>query len=325
LCGWHSGARVYRVRALQKILFDLNAIDETFDTEILLQLLYAGATVRDFRGGSTRATRSCFFKNDLKAALKYRLQRYHLFYDVRYHPEELDPSRTEAMMHDVYNQKFSSRSPHSIVIDDERLVAPGSSVLDIGCAAGYLGAELTTGKSCRVTGIDRLPAERIDKALVAYHNVDLERDPERVARILSEGNFDAVLLLDVVEHLSSPEFFLRSLARASSARRPAFVLSTGNVAFIVVRLMLLMGHFNYGQKGILDITHKRLFSYHTFRNLLQQTGFEIREERYCPVPFRELGFPPLVAGFLESVNMFLIYLRPRLFAYQVMFSARATS
>ena len=98
--------------------------------------------------------------------------------------------------------------------------------------------------------------------------------------------------------------------------------STANVAFVVVRIILLLGHFNYGQRGILDVTHKRLFSVHTFRNLLEQTGFLVQREIFIPFPFRSLGISARWAAFLERMNMLLIKVRPRLFAYQIMLEAR---
>ena len=56
---------------------------------------------------------------------------------------------------------------------------------------------------------------------------------------------------------------------ADDAENPEtkLVVSTGNVAFIVVRLMVLVGQFNYGRRGILDLTHARLFTFGTFRRL----------------------------------------------------------
>jgi hypothetical protein len=51
--------------------------------------------------------------------------------------------------------------------------------------------------------------------------------------------------------------------------------STGNIAFMPLRFMLAFGFFNYGRKGILDKTHKRLFTVNSFRRLLKQNGFSI--------------------------------------------------
>lgn len=130
-----------------------------------------------------------------------------------------------------------------------------------------------------------------------------------------------ILMLDLIEHLAKPEHFLLELASVPYQKIPKVFCSTANVGFIVIRLMLLFGHFNYGQKGILDITHKRLFSIHTFKNLLEQTGFVTQKEIYFPFPFQTLGFSEKMTRILEKINIFLIKIRPRLFSYQVMIVA----
>ena len=91
-------------------------------------------------------------------------------------------------------------------------------------------------------------------------------------------DFDYVLLLDVIEHLKEPEKFLDGLRHAARSLRgePRFIVTTGNVAFGIVRLQLLLGNFNYGKRGILDLTHTRLYTFRTLRLLFEQCGFRWR-------------------------------------------------
>src|SRR5262249_5582896 len=147
-------------------------------------------------------------------------------------------------------------------------------------------------------------------------NVDTEE--ELLFYLVRTGNFDVVLMLDGVEHLSMPERFLLQLSSLPYERAPRFVFSAGNVAFVVVRLMLLLGHFNYGQRGILDLRHRRLFSIHTFSTLLEQTGFLVQKEIFLPFPFEALGLSARCTRFLRKINMALIKVRPRLFAFQIL-------
>ena len=167
-----------------------------------------------------------------------------------------------------------------------------------------------------------LPASVVSAHTFRYHEIDLEREEHRLIELVRESNFDVILMLDIVEHLSVPERCLLRLSSLPYRQSPRFVFSTANVGFFVVRLMLLLGHFNYGQKGILDVTHKRLFSVHTFHNLLEQTGFLIQREIFIPFPFRNLGFSETISRFLEKINMLLISLLPRLFSYQILLEAR---
>jgi 2-polyprenyl-3-methyl-5-hydroxy-6-metoxy-1,4-benzoquinol methylase len=326
--GWHSGVRAYRARLLSQIAFDLNTNDDHFDTEILLQLLARQALIREQplpavrRAALGRRRTRRHALEAIKATIKYRLQAVNLLYDLRYHPEALDGAPADGAGQTAYREKFDSTSPHALAARDDRLVPPRSRVLDVGCATGYLGGHLTEAKGCTVVGVDVLEQGQVDRRLAGYHRIDLDTEPERLLALLRREQFDRVLLLDVIEHLARPEQFLSSLTRLQLREPPTFVVSTGNVAFVFVRLMLLLGHFNYGQKGILDITHRRLFSHHTFRNLLIQTGFVVSQVHYCPLPFRELGLSKASASLLERINMFCIRLRPRLFAYQVLFVAQ---
>ena len=166
-----------------------------------------------------------------------------------------------------------------------------------------------------------LPPPKVSGSMLRYEQINLETEDERLIALVREGNFDVILMLDVLEHLSGPERFLLQLSSLPYKHVPRFVCSTANVSFVVVRLMLLLGHFNYGQRGILDVTHKRLFSVHTFRNLLEQTGFLVQREILIPFPFRTLGFSARVARLLERANTLFIRIRPRLFAYQIMLEA----
>src|SRR5262249_44313263 len=205
-------------------------------------------------------------------------------YDVRFHPEVVFDQSVDVLAPIQYEEKLEFRSPHSVVCRDEKLVPPNSEVLDIGCSTGYVAEELQKRRNCRVTGIDILPLHRVRAQLLRYLQIDLSQDDHRLVALLKESRFDVILMLDVVEHLSHPEKFLLRLSSLQYAKVPRFVFSTGNVGFIIVRMMLMLGHFNYGDRGILDVTHKRLFSMHTFRGLLEQTGYLIQREIYIPFP-----------------------------------------
>jgi len=101
------------------------------------------------------------------------------------------------------------------------------------------------------------------------------------------ADFDYVLALDVIEHLASPESFLDML-QGSLANAPGtkLIISTGNIAFAPLRLMLLLGQFNYGRRGILDLTHTRLLTFATFRRLLEvhRSGSRRSEGSLRPSP-----------------------------------------
>ena len=100
------------------------------------------------------------------------------------------------------------------------------------------------------------------------------------------------------------------------------IVTTPNIAFAVQRLMLLFGQFNYGKRGILDLTHTRLFTFATLKRLLDGAGFEIVALRGVPAPFR-LALGEAKSGLvLSGLNRRLIRLRKQLFSYQIFATAQ---
>ncbi len=128
---------------------------------------------------------------------------------------------------------------------------------------------------------------------------------------------DYIFALDVIEHLKAPEIFLRKLRCRYSREAPEVIITTGNIAFITVRLGLLLGLFNYGKRGILDLDHCRLFTFSSLRRTLTMNGYVILEERGIPAPFPTAFGDGWLANFLLWINLLLIKLSKTLFSYQI--------
>jgi hypothetical protein len=178
--------------------------------------------------------------------------------------------------------------------------------------SGYLARALKE-KNCEVTGLDQFPPFA-ESGLKEFVHADLDNS----GFPLDAGAFQYILLLDVIEHLRSPEAFVDAL-RASRRQfeDTRVIVSTGNVAFLVTRLMLLCGFFNYGSRGILDLTHARLFTFATARNLFEHSGYRIEEIRGVPAPIPLALGDTAFARFLVRVNHALIRISKSLFAYQI--------
>ncbi len=132
-------------------------------------------------------------------------------------------------------------------------------------------------------------------------------------------------MLDVLEHLSEPERFLEQLRQALSLNLSCRVIvSTGNIAYFITRTMLMLGQFNYGKRGLLDLTHTRLFTFSSFRRSLVQSGFTVSETRGIPGPFPLALGDNLASRFLLGINQFLIHLSRGLFSYQIFMIVKAT-
>ena len=316
LSEFHSGYRVYSAAALAALPFERNTNDYHFDTEILIQLLRAGLRLKElpipiYYGDEIRKAKGIKYAfNVFRSTLLSRAQDYSILYQRKF-----DVSRP-AESNPFYRAKFHFESPHSLAL---QRVRKGSSVADIGCAGGYV-AQALKQKQCRVIGIDQFPANH-DANLDEFIQCDLDRGEFPV----DAGRFDYVLLLDIVEHLRSPERLLDTLREARRTGNDLTVIfSTGNIAFLVTRLGLALGRFNYGIRGILDLTHARLFTFRTARNLFEQSGYLVEEVRGVPAPFPLALGNNVVARFLLLINRLLINLSKSLFAYQIFMVCKPT-
>ena len=106
---------------------------------------------------------------------------------------------------------------------------------------------------------------------------------------------------------------------AEMAPHTKLVVSTGNVAFAVPRTLLLAGQFNYGKRGILDLTHTRLFTFGSFRRLFEQGGFRVVGTRGIPGPFPLALRNRALSRFVMTVNNWLIRVSRGLFSYQIFY------
>ncbi len=315
LSEFHSGYRVYSVKALREIPFHLNSNGFCFDTEIIIQLTFSNFRIRElpiptYYGDEICHVNGLKYAWDVVSAVTHaRLHELGLLYDRRF-------CRRGPESNGQYSAKLDYESPHSIALDR---VPENSRVLDIGCGGGYVGAALERRKHCRVTGVDSFPLAA-DISLTQFIQHDLNRGlPESVIR-----DHDHIMMLDIIEHLLNPERFVEDLYRLIGGRPDVeIIVSTGNVGFVLTRLMLLFGKFHYGKRGILDLSHTRLFTFGTLRSLFEQSRFEIVEMRGVPAAFPLAFGDRRTSRFLVALNKALIAIAPGLFSYQIFMVVRA--
>src|SRR5574340_154064 len=88
-------------------------------------------------------------------------------------------------------------------------------------------------------------------------------------------------------------------------------------------MMLLVGQFNYGKRGILDVTHSRLFTFASLKRLFEQAGFTVGRPTGMPAPFPLAVNSRRVGRALVRLNQLLIAVSPGLFAFQSFMEVRA--
>lgn len=305
LTEFHSGFRAYRADVLARIPFALNSNDFHFDTEIFIQCVRAGVDIGEMAIPTRYADEECrvngmsYAANVAGQTLRASLHEKGLFYERKYETGD----RTG-----LYESKIDFTSPARMMLDR---ISGGGTVLDLGSSDGHVAGELRE-RGCRVIGVDLYePAStKVFDDFIQY-NLD-----EGLPKI--DEPIDVVLLADVIEHLRSPEDFAAELADFCVRHHVSEVLvSTGNVAFIVQRLMLVLGQFNYGPRGILDMTHTRLFTARSISRLFRQSGFRVRRSAGVPAPFPlAVGRGRLGRGLLRMNELAIRFSKP-MFSYQV--------
>jgi SAM-dependent methyltransferase len=163
------------------------------------------------------------------------------------------------------------------------VVAPGSRVLEFGAGSGAMSLRLADA-GYAVTASDLFP-ESFKPDHIPFVTADLNG---LFAAQWPEG-FDAVMALEIVEHLENPRHVLRQI-RELLPPGGRLVLSTPNIANPVSQaLFLRRGEFqwfrdvDYREQG-----HITPQSPWMLEKALQEAGFVIRNEQAVSSPFRRV-------------------------------------
>ena len=282
--------------------FQFNTNDFHFDTEIIIQMLLAKQRIKElpiptFYGDEICHVNGMKYAGDVAiTTIIARLQSFSLMYRRNFDLGAPSGQSVNA------EPKLTYDSTHSRVLSE---IPAGSKVIDLGCGGKSLCSALRA-KGCNVTGF----GVKADVAGADVYNDFVDCNLASAEFPVDLTNFDYVLLLDVIEIQRSPEQLATALAAATATRpETRYIVTAGNVGFFITRLMLLLGQFNYGKRGILDLKHTRLFTFNSLRQLFESSGFKILNLQGVPAPFPVALGASSIARFLLDMNQILIKLR----------------
>jgi len=310
LSEFHTGYRAYRVSALRNIPFVHNSDDFHFDTEIIIQLLATKSNIVEIPIPTFYGKEKChvnslkYAKNCVHSILRYHLVNMGLFYSKNY-----DFGLFET---DNYRFKKSPHSLHQYILKTK--FSRDSVTLELGANRGILSSHI---------------AERVKEHwAIDIFTPDLAGESKALAldlnnpfsNILSQRYFDYCFALEVIEHLNDPEQFLAEIFNILKVNAKLYI-SSANIAYLPMRILLAFGQFNYGKRGILDKTHKRLFNVNTLKRLLVSYGFTIDRVVGFGPPLTDLVSKGKLTRFIERIHSFFSRLYPPLFAYNFLIVA----
>ena len=193
------------------------------------------------------------------------------------------------------------RPEHATVAD---WIAPGSSVLDLGCGDGALLAWLQREKGCRCVGVE------LDDAKVlacARQRVEVvQQNLEDGLALFSDASFDTVLQLETLQMVVHTEGILRELGRVGRES----IVSFPNFAFWPHRLAILRGRMPVSKTlpyEWYDTPNLRFATFADFVGLARRSGFTV-QDRFALQGDRVVRFLPNLFG---NVAVFRLAVDPR--------------
>jgi len=200
------------------------------------------------------------------------------------------------------------------------LVENESKVLEVGCANGFMSAELKK-KGCDVTGIE-IDSEFADKAKenadeVIVGNIE---DPKTSEHI--KGKFDYIIFGDILEHLIDPFNAVIKL-KPFLSKDGTIIVSLPNIGIWWMRRDMLRGQFFYTDTGLLDRTHLRFFCFCSAKQFFQDLDLDIRNifvtSSDFPFKNRLIKLFPALSKTIEKFGDKLAMKRPNLFGFHFVF------
>lgn len=175
----------------------------------------------------------------------------------------------------------------------------GKSVLDIGCAKGYLGRTLKDKGASYAAGTDISEGALLEARQVLDEAYAFNLEGEWPAD-LEAKKFDIIIIAEVLEHVFDPVGVLKKIRRILK-EEGSLVITTPNFMTWTNRVKFIFGDFNYKDQGMFDFGHIRWFTYAYLKEVLDKSGFGIVKEEH-------IIFPGKLTKFLKFW--------PSLFAFQ---------
>lgn len=176
----------------------------------------------------------------------------------------------------IYDYTIQPGSVGSIV---PRMVGRDKKVLELGTGPGSI-TKLLKANDCRVTGLEIDPAaiELVSPYCERVIACDLN-SPQWHRQLPDAEKYEAIVATDVLEHLYDPWATLQT-ARTLLDADGFIVVSLPHIAHCAVVAGLILEHFHYQARGLLDKTHIRFFGLNDMQALFKGAGLKVIDAEF---------------------------------------------
>jgi len=312
LTEFHSGYRAYSINGLRKVNLDNCTDDFHFDTQIIIKsnhhnLKIIEVPIPTFYGEEIcyvnglkyakdifRTTRN--YKKTIKGKMK---DNSYIEYYVRY-PVKMYPFSSHYEVLKILNARENQ------------------NILEIGHGDGLLIGNIHTKNNVVCFGINDMK-DISGEVYSDYVKTDLHKGiPDNTDYY---GNFDYIIILDVIEHFLGYQDILARAARYLK-KDGSIILSIPNFVNVYVRMNILIGRISFAERGLFDKNHIRIFNFGNARKLFEKHNYNIVKTFYTPIPIIEV-LPKYLKKDLGYILNFVLFLKARilkrLFTYQFIF------
>lgn len=205
-----------------------------------------------------------------------------------------------------FSLDMKTQNSNSVILNN---IAPGTRVLELGCAHGRMTRYMKEVLGCSVDIIEldeeagTMAANWANKSFAAnLEDLDIWQELKDV----DCKDYDYIIFADVLEHLHDPKRILTSSKQLLKSGGSIWI-SIPNVGYNGVVLDLLCENFIYRNTGIMDSTHLKFFSLNSLCELVKDCGLGLVQEHNLinKLEFSEFtnrydDVPEAVAEFLKQ-------------------------
>lgn len=175
-----------------------------------------------------------------------------------------------------YELVFRGEAPHprdsnyDDVLDALEQVRPPGDLLDVGSHCGFF-LRRARARGWRTTGVEPSPTS----SALARERFQLDVKPGFLDERFSDGSYDVVTMLDVLEHVGRPQLLLREIVRVLRPGGLALI-KVPNVRYVIAKYRFLRPIPGVIADAFDAREHLVHYSAETLTRLLREEGFELK-------------------------------------------------